>query len=82
MIVEVYSKPGCGQCIQTLRMLDKEPTLTVHVVDITEDPKALDYVKSQGFSAAPIVKTSDGDMWQGHNTQLVKGLIDRSQKIG
>lgn len=40
MIVTVYSKPACVQCVATYRALDKQG-ITYQVVDLTEDAVAL-----------------------------------------
>ncbi|MDI9914384.1 glutaredoxin family protein [Rhodococcus sp. IEGM 1379] len=54
MKVTVYSKPFCVACDATKRLLTKLQ-ISHTVVDVTEDAKALAYVKSLGYSGAPVV---------------------------
>jgi glutaredoxin-like protein NrdH len=54
VIVTVYSKPKCTACDATKRLLTKLQ-IPHSVIDITEDPNALAYVKSLGYLGAPVV---------------------------
>lgn len=62
--ITVYSKPKCPQCDATRRWLTKHG-IAYHTVDLTEDAEAREFVQSIGYSAAPVVVTSDGDHWAG-----------------
>lgn len=68
--VTLYSKPkGCVQCDATKRKFLKEG-IEYTEVDVTTDETALAYIKSLGYSQAPVVFTSgpNGDHhWSGYN---------------
>ena len=49
MVVTVYTKPQCVQCNMTYRALDAKG-INYDKVDITEDSRALEMVKSLGSS--------------------------------
>lgn len=76
MKVTVYSKPSCVACDATKRLLAKLH-IPHTVIDITEDPKALAYVKSLGYSAAPVVvaeTVSDQWHWSEFRESRIKEL--------
>ncbi len=50
--VTVYSKPTCVQCDATYRALDKHG-IAYDVVDLTQDPTALELVRSSATSRPP-----------------------------
>lgn len=76
MSVTVYSKPACVQCNATYRALDKEG-IEYSTVDISEDPEALDKIKSLGFVQAPVVIAGD-DSWSGFRPDKIEKLSDIS----
>ena len=53
MGVTVYSLPNCVQCDSTKRMLKKNE-IAFEEVDISQDPIALEMVKSLGYTSAQI----------------------------
>jgi glutaredoxin-like protein NrdH len=59
----VYVKPACVQCTATFRALDAKG-IEYDVFDLSEDPDALEQVKSLGYLQAPVVFT-DEDHWSG-----------------
>lgn len=61
--ITVYSKPSCVQCTSTYRALDSKG-VDYDIVDLTNDPDALEYVKSLGYQSAPVVTVGD-DHWSG-----------------
>lgn len=63
MAVTVYTKPSCVQCTATYRALDSKG-IDYDVLDLSEDPAALEQVKSLGYLQAPVVIT-DQDHWSG-----------------
>ena len=74
MRVTVYTKPDCMQCTATMRALDKAG-LDYHVVDLTTDPGALDYVRHDlGHLQAPVVDTDTAGHWSGYRPDRCKGL--------
>lgn len=57
-MVVVYSKPACGACVATKRVLDKAGT-EYRSVDVSVDSAARDMLIERGFSAMPVVAPSD-----------------------
>lgn len=51
MAVTVYTKPSCVQCTATYRALDSKG-IDYDVLDLSEDPAALEQVKSLGYLVA------------------------------
>ncbi len=71
-MVTVYSQKNCVQCVATYRRLDMNG-VAYKVVDVTEDPKALEYVKSLGHLSAPVVVAGE-DHWSGFNPNKLDAL--------
>ena len=72
MTVTVYTKPACVQCNATYKALDKQG-IAYHVVDITEEPGARDYVMALGYLQAPVV-VAGKDHWSGFRPDRIKAL--------
>ena len=75
--VIVYEKPQCVQCTPTKQLLDRA-RIAYARVDVTEDPEALDFIKSLGYMAAPVVwvSTTEGEItWSGLQPDLIKKHI-------
>ncbi|TQJ60513.1 ribonucleoside-diphosphate reductase class Ib glutaredoxin subunit [Arthrobacter sp. SLBN-83] len=72
--VTLYSKPkGCVQCDATKRKFKKEGVEYTDV-DVTQDATALEFIKSLGYSQAPVVYVSkaDGDHhWSGYDVNEI-----------
>lgn len=77
MTVTVYTKPACVQCNATYRALDKKG-IAYKTVDISQDPEALEQVRSLGFMQAPVVMT-DSDSWSGFRPDKINEL---AQAVG
>ncbi|GLU58612.1 glutaredoxin family protein [Paenarthrobacter ureafaciens] len=81
--VTLYSKPSaCVQCDATKRKFKKEGVEYTDV-DVTQDETALAYIKSLGYSQAPVVyvSTPQGDHhWSGHNPNEINEHILRKEK--
>lgn len=60
----VYSKPACVQCNATDRALENKG-IPYRVVDLTQNPEALEYVQDLGYLQAPVVVVDDQDHWSG-----------------
>lgn len=71
--ITVYSKPNCVQCTATYRALNSKG-IEYDVVDITEEPEALKYVKELGYMAAPVV-VAGNDHWSGFNPDKINSLV-------
>lgn len=61
--VTVYTTPNCVQCEQTKRYLNVNE-VEYSVVDLSENPEALQMVLDLGFTASPVVITDD-ENWSG-----------------
>lgn len=71
-MVTVYSKPNCLNCDITKRLLDKA-NIAYQVVDLSKDSAALEKVKADGFTTAPVVYTDD-DAWCGVRPDKITAL--------
>ena len=72
--ITLYSKPfGCVQCDATKRKFKKEG-VDYTDVDVTKDETAPAFIKSLGYTQAPVVfvSTPQGDHhWSGHNPEEI-----------
>lgn len=73
MPVTLYTKPFCPQCTATHRALRKHG-IPYDVVDLTEDPEAMEFVKGLGYSAAPIVHAGEDNHWSGFRPDRIEAL--------
>lgn len=75
MVIDVYSKPNCQQCVATYRKL-KALGLPFKSFDVTEDAEAAEFVKSLNYAQAPVVVVTDGEEvkehWSGFRPDLLK----------
>lgn len=58
MPVTLYSRNHCVQCNATKRYLE-EHGVEYREVNLSDEPEALEYVKSLGYLQAPVVVTKD-----------------------
>ena len=75
MAITVYTKPSCGHGNATYRALDSKG-IDYEVLDLSEDPAALEHVKSLGYLQAPVVVT-DEDHWSGFRPDKIDELASR-----
>lgn len=75
MSITVYTKPSCVQCNATYRALDAKG-IEYEILDLSEDPAALEHVKSLGYMSAPVVVT-DEDHWSGFRPDKIGELAAR-----
>ena len=75
MATTVYTKPSCGQCTATYRALDSQG-IEYDVIDLSEDPTALEAVKELGYLQAPVVVTDD-EHWSGFRPDKISQLASR-----
>lgn len=75
-MVTVYTNPNCVQCEQSKRYLDVN-NVPYSVVDLSENPEALEMVLSLGFKAAPVI-ISDDDKWSGFRLDRLSKLVNRT----
>ena len=70
--ITVYTKLSCVQCNATYRALDAKG-IDYEILDLSEDPAALEHVKSLGYLQAPVVIT-DEDHWSGFRPDKIDEL--------
>ena len=75
MAITVYTKPSCVQCTATYRALDSKG-IEYEVLDLSQDPTALEQVKALGYLQAPVVIT-DEDHWSGFRPDKIDELASR-----
>lgn len=75
-MITVYSKPSCGQCFFTKRYLD-ELGVTYKEVDVLEDAKALDYIKSLGFESLPVITAEGHEPHSGFRPDRLAKMVNR-----
>jgi glutaredoxin-like protein NrdH len=68
----VYTKDNCVQCDMTKRLMDKVG-IEYDVVNISQNPEALDKLIQLGYRAAPVVIT-ENDSWAGFNPDKIADL--------
>lgn len=76
--VVVYSQPGCGPCVQTIRALT-DLGVAHDVVDIWEVPSAGQRILDLGFMGTPTIVVTDEygevtDAWKGHQYAKLREL--------
>ncbi|NKF30771.1 glutaredoxin-like protein NrdH [Pseudomonas sp. BGM005] len=71
MSITVYTKPSCVQCNATYRALDAKG-IEYEILDLSEDPTALEQVKALGYMQAPVVVT-----WSGFRPDKIDELASR-----
>lgn len=71
--ITVFSKNNCMQCKMTKKFLDQHGADYVEV-NIDEQPEKIDYVKSLGFAAAPVIQAGDV-VFSGFQPAKLKELI-------
>lgn len=75
MSVIVYSKPGCPQCVWTMRKLAEQGT-PFSEVDVTTDEAHTAYVRERtgtDHPTMPYVETDTG-WWCGFKIDRIRGL--------
>ena len=75
MSITVYTKPSCVQCNATYRALDAAG-IEYEIRDLTEDPAALEQVKTLGHLQVPVVIAGE-DHWSGFRPDKIAELASR-----
>ncbi|TWT12266.1 glutaredoxin-like protein NrdH [Streptococcus sp. sy004] len=71
--ITVFSKNNCMQCKMTKRFLE-EAGADFEEINIEEHPDKVDYVKSLGFTAAPVIESGD-IVFSGFQPEKLKTLL-------
>lgn len=78
-VITVYTKPGCLPCKRVLAKL-LDAGLEYRVIDISEDPRAYDYVTKQlGAKSVPVVDAGEGTIILGYQPEQLKTLIQAAK---
>lgn len=71
-MVTVYTLPSCVQCDSTKRVLTKNE-IEFETVDLSTNDEAMEYVRTLGYQAAPVVIAGD-DHWSGFRPDKLGAL--------
>ncbi|VGR13996.1 glutaredoxin-like protein NrdH [Streptococcus pyogenes] len=72
-MITVYSKNNCMQCKMTKKFLEQYGA-NFQEINIDEHPEKVDYVKSLGFTSAPVIE-ADNLVFSGFQPAKLKELI-------
>ncbi|HEQ0920199.1 TPA: glutaredoxin-like protein NrdH [Streptococcus pyogenes] len=72
-MITVYSKNNCMQCKMTKKFLEQHGA-NFQEINIDEHPEKVDYVKSLGFTSAPVIE-ADKLVFSGFQPAKLKELI-------
>ena len=72
LVVTVWTKPNCVQCMQTLRVMDQEG-IKYQTRRLDKSVKAAERFKEMGLMSAPIVET-DTKRWSGFRVEKIRSL--------
>lgn len=73
MEVTVYTLPSCVQCDSTKSLLDKN-NVRYDTIDLSLDADAMEYVRSLGYQAAPVVVAGNRH-WSGFRIEKIKSIV-------
>lgn len=73
-MVKIFTKNNCIQCKFTERMLD-EHHIKYDDINLDDHPDQIDYVKSLGYAATPVVVTPN-ESWSGFQPDKLKTLFN------
>lgn len=71
-MITVYTTPTCTQCSMTKKHLDQQ-NIAYTVIDVSTDIASLEYVRSLGYTAAPVV-VAGNKHWSGFRPDLLATL--------
>lgn len=72
-MITVYSKNNCMQCKMTKKFLEQHGA-NFQEINIDEHPEKVDYVKSLGFTSAPVIE-ADNLVFSGFQPAKLQELI-------
>lgn len=72
-MITVYSKNNCMQCKMTKKFLEQHGA-NFQEINIDEHPEKVDYVKSLGFTSAPVIEANNL-VFSGFQPAKLKELI-------
>jgi glutaredoxin-like protein NrdH len=71
--ITVYTLPSCVQCDSTKRFLNKN-LIEYKEINLSQDNNSMDFVRSLGYTAAPIVVSGE-DSWSGFRMDKLNEII-------
>lgn len=71
--ITIFSKNNCMQCKMTKKFLEQNGA-DFQEINIDEQPEKVDYVKSLGFSSAPVIEAGDV-VFSGFQPSKLKALL-------
>lgn len=71
--ITIFSKNNCMQCQMAKKFLEKEE-LSFQEINIDEKPEHIEYVKSLGFSAAPVIQAG-GVVFSGFQPAKLREIV-------
>jgi glutaredoxin-like protein NrdH len=74
IVVTVWEKPNCVQCMQTKRVMDQEG-IQYRTRRLDKSPKAVERFIELGLTSAPIVET-DTKRWSGFRINKIRSLAN------
>ncbi len=63
-MITVYSKPNCPYCVQAKKLLERWD-IEFTMVDVTEDAKSMEFIKSRGHRSVPQLYIDDMILVEG-----------------
>jgi glutaredoxin-like protein NrdH len=79
MVITVYSLPAsiCVKC-RAVEISMRRKGIEVVKVEVDKDPRAMAYIKSLGYTEAPVIVVTDGDEildhWSGFSEDKISEL--------
>lgn len=71
--ITIFSKNNCMQCRMTKKFLEQHGA-DFEEINLDETPEKIDYVKTLGFSTAPVIEAGD-IVFSGFQPTKLKELI-------
>lgn len=74
----LFKLPNCSRCDDSYNYLTKDMKLVkgvnFDVIDLSENPQALSYVKEKGYRQAPVFFKTNDEHWSGHLPEKLKTI--------
>jgi glutaredoxin-like protein NrdH len=76
--ITIYTTPNCVQCDTTKRLFTKAG-IEYNLIDLSNDPEAMEMVKGLGHTASPVVIAGERH-WSGFRINKIQKTIDEIKK--
>jgi glutaredoxin-like protein NrdH len=76
--ITIYTTPNCVQCDTTKRLFTKAG-IEYNLIDLSNDPEAMEMVKGLGHTASPVVIAGERH-WSGFRINKIQKTIDEIRK--